>query len=354
MRLIMFVTIAAVLLSAVSVSSAGILGNDASFGAGLSADGRYAVFSSQASNLVRGDTNNALDVFVRDRDTGTTERVSLSGAGRQGNEESFGTSITPDGRYVAFTSRASNLVPGDTNGQTDAFLRDRRTGRTIRVSVSATGAQGDSESNFPRVSANGRYVVFQSVATNLVDGDTNDTSDVFVRDTRAGTTARVGPGLSPSTSADGRFVAYLSDTGILVRDRQTRTTTPVGAGTSVALTPDGRHVAFGFQGGVYVRDLRAGVAVRIADGTNPVLSDDARVVAYEVHRDGQPQILVTDRRTGVVTAASTAADGSAPDNFSSQPALSGDGRVVAFRSAATNLVPGDTNEVDDTFTRPVG
>ncbi len=382
----------------VSVSSAEAQSDGASFGAGLSFDGRYAVFSSDASNLVRADTNGTRDVFVRDRQAGTTRRVSLSGTGAQGNEESFGISITPDGRYVAFTSRASNLVGGDTAGQTDAFLKDLRTGRTTRISVSGTGAQGNSESTGPKISANGRYVVFQSWATNLVEGDTTaDAADVFVRDLRTRTTDLVSVSSTGeqandytagvAISDDGRYVTFVSyatnlvpgDTNdaadVFLRDRRAGTTTRLtvgpggtqadGPSISVALTPDGNSVAFDSSAtnlvspatsgatGVYVRDLRTGVTRRIADGRHPVLSADARYVAYEAGTGNQPAVFVTDRRTGAVTAASTAAGGGPADNFSSQPALSGDGGVVAFRSAATNLVPGDTNEVDDTFARPL-
>jgi Tol biopolymer transport system component len=383
----------------VSVSSTGAQADGASFGAGLSADGRYAVFSSDASNLVRADTNGSRDVFVRDRRAGTTERVSVSGPGAPGNEESFGISITPDGRYVAFTSRASNLVEGDTAGQTDAFLRDRRTGTTTRISVSSQGTQGNSESTGPQISADGSHVVFQSWATNLVKGDTTaDAADVFVRDLRSGTTELVSVSsrgaqaddysAGVAISGDGRYVAFVSyaanlvpgDTNgaadVFLRDRHTRTTTRVNLGPggvqadgpsfSVVLTPDGRHVAFDSTAtnlvspatsgaaGVFVRNLRTGVTRRIADGRNPALSADARHVAYEAGPGNRPEVFVTDRRTGAVTAASTAAGGGPPDDFSSQPALSGDGRLVAYRSAATNLVKGDTNGVDDTFVRAIG
>jgi Tol biopolymer transport system component len=384
--------------SRVSVSSAEGQADDASFGAGLSADGRYVAFSSDATNLVRADTNRSRDVFVRDRRAGTTKRVSLSSTGGQGNEESFGTSITPDGRTVAFTSRASNLVKGDTAGQTDAFVRDVRTGRTTRVSVSSTGAQGNSESAFPQISANGRHVVFHSWATNLVTGDTTaDAEDIFVRDLRTRTTERVSVSstgaqaddysFGVAISGNGRYVAFVSyatnlvpgDTNnaadVFLRDRRNRTTTRVNVGPggeqadrasiSVALTPDGRHVAFDSSAtnlvspgtpataAVYVRDLRTGVTERIADGRHPALSADGTRVAYEAGTGTMSDVFVVDRRTGAVTAASTAADGGPADNFSSQPSLSGNGRLVGFRSAATNLMPGDTNGVDDSYVRPI-
>ena len=128
-----------------------------------------------------GDTNNEADIFVRDRKLGTTERVSVGQDGAQGNDFSnFGAAISADGRFVAFCSDASNLVPGDTNGWPDIFVRDRKTGKTQRVSISSGGAQGDDFSAGPAISANGRFVAFWSGANNLVPGDTNGRSDVFV------------------------------------------------------------------------------------------------------------------------------------------------------------------------------
>lgn len=371
----------------VSVSTAGTQANGVSFGSALSADGRYVAFSSDATNLVPGDTNNAGDVFVRDRRTGTTERVSLSSAGAQGGEESFGTSITPDGRYVAFASRAPNLVPGDTNGQTDAFIRDRRTGTTTRISVSARGTQGNSESTFPRLSADGRHVAFPSWATNLIPGDT--TAGVFVRGLDSGTLERVSAtGTGATISGDGRYVAFDTyasnevpgDTNtsgdVFVRDRQTRTTTRISVASNgaqadndsgtAAMTPDGRYVAFdslasnlvpGDAPGpraVFVRDRQTGATSRIAVGTNPALSADGRYIAFQDRPvDGEhTQVFVRDRQTGTTTRISVATDGTPANGLSYQAALSADGRQVAFHSAATNLIPADTNNTGDIFTRP--
>ncbi len=165
----------------VSVSSTGAQGNSGSFGPAISSAGRYVSFSSDASNLVPGDTNAAQDVFVRDRKLGTTRRVSVSSTGAQGNSVSFDPAISSAGRYVSFSSFASNLVPGDTNGTVDVFVRDRELGTTRRVSVSSTGAQGNRLSFDPAISSAGRYVAFSSAASNLVPGDTNGSFDVFVR-----------------------------------------------------------------------------------------------------------------------------------------------------------------------------
>jgi archaellum component FlaF (FlaF/FlaG flagellin family) len=129
---------------------------------------------------VPGDTNGTWDVFVHDRVTGQTTRVSVASDGTQGNGHSGSPSISADGRYVAFSSSASNLVPGDTNGRGDVFVHDRLTGQTTRVSVASDGTQGNGDSWWPSISADGRYVAFASEASNLVPGDTNGTWDVFV------------------------------------------------------------------------------------------------------------------------------------------------------------------------------
>src|SRR3989440_5054627 len=178
----------------VSVDSHGAQGIGDSEGPSISADGRFVAFYSSAANLVGGDTNGARDVFVLDRKTGKTTRVSVDSHGAQGNGDSEGPSISTDGRFVAFYSLASNLVAGDTNGVRDVFVRDRKTGKTTRVSVNSHGAQTKRQSIVRSISADGRFVAFYSAATNLVGGDTNAAGDVFVRDRKTGKTNRVGEG----------------------------------------------------------------------------------------------------------------------------------------------------------------
>ncbi len=169
----------------VSVHSAGTEGNGTSFDGSISADGRFVAFHSAATNLVPGDTNDDTDIFVRDRQLGLTERVSVrSGSGQVYGDSEY-PSISAGGRYVAFQSYAYDLVPGDTDGYLDIFVRDRQLGLTERVSVDSTGAQGNGDSPDPSISADGRFVAFRSFATNLVTGDTNMVHDVFVHDRRA-------------------------------------------------------------------------------------------------------------------------------------------------------------------------
>jgi len=167
----------------VSVASAGTQADGTSDRPVISSDGRYVVFRSIAANLVSGDTNGTWDVFVHDRQTGQTTRVNVASDGTQGDEDAgyYGTSISADGRYVAFESRSSRLVTGDTNGWHDIFVHDRQKGQTVRVSVDSGGTEGNSNSMTPSLSADGRYVAFSSEANHLVSGDTNGHRDIFLR-----------------------------------------------------------------------------------------------------------------------------------------------------------------------------
>src|SRR5439155_1073811 len=154
------------------------------------ADGRFVAFHSAATNLVTGDTNGAADVFVHDRQTGTTERVSVASGGTQRNAASSGSALSADGRFAAVHSDATNPLADDTNGATDVFVHGRQTGTTARVSVASGGSQGNGSNAGPVLSAAGRFVAFHSTATNPVAGDTNGATDVFVHDRQTGTTER--------------------------------------------------------------------------------------------------------------------------------------------------------------------
>ena len=398
----------------VSVGSGGVQGNAESGDPSISADGRFVAFVSSASNLVPGDTNRRADVFVRDRRTGTTRRVSLGAGGAQGNGDSSEPALSANGRFVAFYSEARNLVPGDTNGQADVFVRDRRTGTTRRVSLGSGGSQSNGASVQPALSADGRFVAFISDATNLVPGDTNGLTDVFVRDRQTGTTRRVSLGaggaqgnwgsVEPAVSADGRFVAFTSlaanlvpgDTNgitadVFVRDRQTGTTRRVSVGPGgvqsdgnsqfPALSADGRFVAFWSQAtnlvptdtngtaDVFVRDRQTGTTRRVNVGPGGVqandisfylaLSADGRFVAFSSFAtnlvpgdtNGSYDVFVRDRQKGTTRRVSLGPGGAQGNDSSYDPAVSADGRFVAFSSDASNLVPGDTNGFTDVFVR---
>lgn len=294
----------------VSVSSAGDQANASSRTSAVSRDGRFVVFQSPASNLVASTGAGFLNLFVRDRQRGVTT-VETVGPGGEPGDQPFGggtsadfikAHISPDGRFVGFDSTATNLVAGDTNGRRDVFLRDRRTGRTRLVSVAPGGGAADGDSREGIVSDDGRYVAFESEATNLVAGDTNGFCDIFVRDMRRGTTTRVnlGPG---GAQADG-----CSD--------------------ALDMTPDGRRVLFLS----FATNLIPGVTL-------------------------PPQhVYVADRNTGRMALVDVndgyeVGDGPA---FSNNGEISDNGRIVTFFSAATNLVPGDTNALNDVFVRILG
>jgi Tol biopolymer transport system component len=337
----------------VSLSNAGAQANGDSFAPAISADGRYVAFASAATNLVDGDTNDVNDVFVRDRQTNTTTRVSVGVDGAQPNGGSDQPSLSGDGRLVAFTSAATNIVSGDVNNNRDAFVYDRQTGSAVNVSIGLNGAQADLDSFTPQLSANGRFVAFTSFADNLVDLDLNEGSDVFVRDLQANTTTRVseftghyegeGDSLRPSISADGRYVAFDSDDwnlvwgdtndlfDVFVNDRETTVTTRVsvddagtqaeGASIRPSISADGRYVAYS------------------SEASNLVSGDT----------NGATDVFVYDRRSGATKRASLAVGGDQGDADSVRPALDAAGRLVAFESDAANLVPGDSNRFTDVF-----
>jgi Tol biopolymer transport system component len=225
----------------VSIASDGTQTNSWSLEAALSADGRFVAFYSAANNLVPEDTNGHADVFVHDQLTGLTERVSMAADGTQANHASDSPRLSADGRYIAFTSLAGNLVAGDWNETGDIFVHDRQTGETERVSVAANGAQTDAGSDGASISADGRFVAFTSYAWNLVPNDTNEFEDVFVHDRQtgltkivsvasAGTLGNLSAGRA-SLSADGRFVAFESQASNLTQVATLKTKSKLSART---------------------------------------------------------------------------------------------------------------------------
>ena len=204
----------------ISTASDGGQANGASFYPGISADGRFISFVSSASNLVAGDTNSTSDIFVKDQLSGQIERVSTGGDGSQGNGPSNVASISADGRFVTYDSAASNLVSTDNNGRRDVFLTDRTTGDTTRVSIDQSQGDADSDSSMPAINADGRYVTFESNETDLVENDSNNATDISIYDRLAANVRRVslatdgsqanGDSNRPAISADGRYVTYVS------------------------------------------------------------------------------------------------------------------------------------------------
>jgi Tol biopolymer transport system component len=385
-----------------SVDGNGVEGDGGSGwnGTALSADGRFVAFVSDATNLVPGDLNLRRDAFVKDRATGQTQRVSLSTGGAEANGQTAALAISADGRYVAFSSDATNLVPGDVNGVRDVFVRDRVTSTTVRVSTSNRGMEADGASDEPAISANGVYVAFTSTATNLVPADGNARRDVFVKAvagaaiesvsvTSAGLAGN-GHSFAPAISGNGKYVAFASGASdlvvndlngvadVFVRDRSARTTERVslssaglegnGSSNTPVMSTDGKYVGFTSRANnlvandtnarddVFVRDrgsaltTRASVSSTGAQGnqpsTEPAMSADGRAIAFTsaspnlaTPSSSRAQIYVRHLAAGVTERVSVRADGEFGDHPSGAPGLSADGKVVAYRSDSLNLVP---------------
>lgn len=383
-------------------------------------NGHYVVaFESTASNLVSIDTNAQSDIFVHDSRTGKTQRVSVDSNGVQANGGSYAPRLSANGLYVAFISHASNLVLDDTNNLPDIFVRDLNMKKTYRVSVSSSGEQANDygyDDNFPSISASGRYVAFESRASNLVPGDTNNSVDVFVRDRDTDKTIRVsvdgygqqqsGYSYSPRISADGRYVAFMTNatfldkdsifidagTWISVYDRDTERTTPLRVMTTdghmlrhygiahPVLSANGRYVAFtsfapnlvhedkNESADVFIHDRDTGMTERVSvnsageegnhySGSPSGITADGRYVVFSSYASnfipGQqsnlPDVLVRDRTTKKTHRVNVSTAGKPAFGDSWASGFSADGRYVVFSSDAANLVPGDTNEAFDVF-----
>ncbi len=391
----------------VSIASDGTPGNDYSHTPSISANGRSVAFTSAASNLVKGDTNKAFDVFVHDRKTGKTKRVSVSSDGSQGNNFSYASAISADGRHVAFSSLASNLVSEDKNNNYDVFVHDLENDETELVSVSNRGSQGNSWSIGTSISADGRFVAFTSYSSNLVHPDTNGFgSDVFLHDRQTGTTELISldaqglqfePGAeSPYISPDGRYVlftAYIESQipggGIQVvpyiRDRISSISEQINVNCPAewdcalphadSLSADGRYVVLTAGIGalnVFVFDrIRretdlistaiGGTTGNSASRRSSISIDGRYVVFYSsvsnlVFNDmnGTWDIFIRDRLTQTTQLASVANDGSQGNLGSYWPSISPDGRFIVFSSDAYNLVPFDTNFLEDVYVRDLG
>jgi Tol biopolymer transport system component len=376
-----------------SVSSNGTEANGDSGLPTLNGDGRYVAFTSAANNLVAGDTNNAPDVFVRDNSAGTTERVSVTSGGAQAHGASSSPAISLDGRYVAFTSSAPDLVAGDTNGTTDVFVRDRAAGTTTRVSVMPDGSQDTVDASAPSITFDGRYVVWvqahSATTFDVIERDLETSTSVFIASDSPYQGARISP--------DGNVVALVGDCSNTCTkqlawwqrpDSGSSTVLPLG---TPGLLPDptgalavggfaGRYIVFhatpaspsGPPTGLYLIDLvnRAVEPVSVSttdgtevDGTDPSMSIDGRYVAFTTSAsgldvlappadtNGVTDVYVRDRVDKFTRRVSTSAMGDQLTSPSSNPSMSGDGRYVAFTSSDAGVVSSDTNGAADVFVK---
>ncbi|NEQ41149.1 MAG: DUF4347 domain-containing protein [Okeania sp. SIO3I5] len=394
-------------INRVSVDSSGNEANGVSTSPAISSDGRFVAFSSVADNLVSGDTNDAQDVFVHDRQTGITSLVSVNSAGEVGNALSGTPSISGDGRFIAFSSTADNLVPEDTNEARDIFVHDRQTGITSLVSVNSAGELGNTDSQFPIISADGSEIFFNSNADNLLPGDTNEKQNIFIRELETGITTQFNPDSSGnqfnsssriySMSGNGRFITFSSDADNLIpgeencqmyiHDRETGINSCLTAeshpGDRIGdntISNDGRFIAFEsvfspfvsmYIAGdsrpfsrVFVYDRATGETNRIRGSQRPVVSADGRFIASTTGTIISPQngkVFIHDLRSNMTTNPLTFEDSETQRTQSFSPpepprgwepefaSISADGSLIAFNSLLGDLVPGDTENLSDVF-----
>ncbi|MCP4359801.1 MAG: hypothetical protein GY796_17475 [Chloroflexi bacterium] len=388
----------------VSVKSDGSQSNDDSNLSDISADGRTITFISLADNIVSGDTNDQQDIFVHDTQTGVTERVT-----DHANGPSYDPKISDDGRYVVFASRASNLVADDNNGKQDIFIYDR-SGQTMQLVSVVVNGGADNDSRHPDISGNGRYIVFSSSATNLVGEDNNLRDDVFRWDQQAKVMERIsvdsneaegnGHSHSPAISSDGSRIVFVSIAANLVsgdsnnlpdiflreindddtfRLSQSGATEANGDNLDPAISNNGDYVVFvsfsnnlvindtnGYPD-IYLRDLTDASMARISITSanaqpddwceEPAISGDGRYVVFQSYAStllsdnvsGSRDVFILDRQDHSFTRASIASSGVVGNASSKEPVIAADGRYIAYSSKADNLILIDTNGKRDIF-----
>src|SRR3954468_9860753 len=380
---------------------------------------RFVAFSSWADNLVRNDANDNADIFVRDLQSGTTRLVSVASDGTQANGPSFTPSISADGDVIAFRSDATNLVPNDTEGHGDVFVHTMSTGQTIRVSQKPSGIGANRDSSEPSISADGKVVAFSSLAHNLVPQPVDATGlccDIFVAKLATGHITLGDPMLAgggasdsflPVLSATGRYLAFgswgcgiakhiecLDESNVYELDLKTSTmslvsraysgTVGFGCGANPAISADGTKVAFISDGDnlvphdtngaydVFLRDMTTGVTERVSvtskgaqtnGGLGRVtMSGDGRYVVFQSDAwnivpddaNGVTDIFVHDERTAKTFRASVSNAGAEANGYSGNAAISADGHLVAFESDASNLAGKDKNLTTDIYGRTLG
>lgn len=423
----------------ISINPNGEQGNGISRGAAVSADGRWVAFSSSSFNLTDEDQSPVEDVFVYERETGALAILSTVAQGKSQDGDSRTPRITADGGLVVWESDATNLVLSDTNDVTDIFLRPRMGGEIVRLSVNGAGAEGNGISEHPDISADGTLVAFESTATNLVLSDTNGVKDVFVvnlvekgeRGKEKEENSQVPFLLSPFSfpavevsrisvamdgteangdssearlSADGRYVVFTSEADNLVvsdtngladvflHDLVTGVTERVSIGFGEeegddasgggVVSPDGRYIVFEslatnfvsedspYQD-IFLRDRNSETTILLSatlyeganqDASAPDIAADGRYVVFASLADnlvqgdtnGRADIFRKDlMQGGTIARLSVSSDGGQGSDASNAPTISANGRVVAFESEATNLVPSDTNGLRDVFTAAI-
>ncbi|MCA9956307.1 MAG: PD40 domain-containing protein, partial [Anaerolineales bacterium] len=366
----------------ISMNDAGNAANISAANPAISADGRYVAFASAATNLHPNATDTAYDIFVRDRQTGTTMHVSKSSAGVDANQQTGSPSISADGRYVVFHSWADNLTPLDTNGWPDVFLHDRDVDNdgifdepgqvlTRRISVGMGSTNTDNRSDSPVISADGSTIVFASMASNLVPNDTVNSWDVFISDISGSNIQRISVSTSGGQADGDSGNAVIYKIGVSSNGRFI--TFESAATNMVSPATDGLNNIFRYdrdsdEDGIFDEPgstamLRVSVpfsGTQINDNAfYPAISGNGRYIAYQsaasnivdLPNNFTTDVYVYDATTGTTRLASVASEGWQGNFDSIQPALDDSGQQAFFSSRATNFVGfiGDSNDVNDIF-----
>ncbi|MEK6748678.1 MAG: HYR domain-containing protein [Pseudomonadota bacterium] len=335
----------------ISVDADGSQAIGNSYMTSMNSDGRYVTFESLATNLVTINTNDRSQIYVKDRTTGAVQIISVNTSGVAGNSNSWEPSISGDGHYVVFSSDASNLIANDGNQYRDVFLFDRNTNTLTRIAQ--TGVEPNGISHMPFVSRDGSYVVFSSLANNLLSNDTNNYRDVFIYRISSGAITRINLGpqgvqanndsFSLGIGADAKYIVFVSSASNLV------------AGDNNAAYD------------IFLYDRLAGATELISVANNgtignnhsswPSISNDGRIVAFlslagnltPGDTNAKYDVFMRDRKFSTTTRISVDNAGNQANDFSWRPVVSGNGRFIAYWSNATNLVPNDTNAEGDVF-----
>jgi Tol biopolymer transport system component len=324
----------------------------------IAANGKFVVFNSDAEDLVDGDTNGSRDVFLRDLKAGTTRRVSVAEDGTETDaySQTYGAALSSSGRYLVYYSGASNLVAGDDNGNTDVFLTDLKTGVVTMISADADGNPGDGESDDPSISPNGRFVAFNSAANNLVGGSNDGSNQVLVWDRKTGEIRRASQDADGTPGDAASYDGVVSNNGRLVA---------FSSSASNLVTGDANE-----NDDAFLKDMKTGEVRRVSvaadggelgqGGSYPSFPPNGKSVVFhtsasliETDMNGEDDIYLLDLRDGSVRLLTTNPSGDAGNggSYCTAYSLSANGRWLAFYSAASDLVPGDENGQPDIFVR---
>ena len=335
----------------ISVSAGGAQANSNSFVSTLTSDGRYIAFESLASNLVSTNTNGKSQIYIKDTSTGGIQLISMNGSGVAGNANSVEPSISGDGRYVAFTSDATNLIANDGNGLRDVFIFDRNSSSIMRVSPS--GVEPNGISHMPYLSRDGKYLVISSLATNFAVNDTNSFRDIFLYQLSSGILKRINTSATGEQANSDSFASGISSDGNYV----------AFVSSASNLAPNDSNSVYD----IFLFDNTTGKNELISVASNgtlgnnvstwPSVSDDGRIVAYislatnlvTGDTNGKYDVFMRDRKFSTTTRISVDSTGNQANEFSWHPFVSGNGRYLVFWSFASNLIANDNNGQGDIF-----